>query len=229
MWWTPSAPPKPTWLGLQVPLGSRLIARMLGAGWYAYPRLHTVSRYPILEPGGAKSVYAYVQIAPGRVVAILNTHLPSAPYGPYGVRDGKGLARILHNENVGRIPWMKPILAAARPLIAAGVPTILTGDFNAPSWRDRTPQAATARGLPYSVRWPVSLAIEQAGFHDTYRRLHPNAVKSLGFTVAQRLPAVPVFAPKYSDRIDIVWAGGPAKVLRSQIVGYPGRRTPTSR
>ncbi len=92
-------------VGLQEPFGrTRLIARMLGPGWYAYPRLHTVSRYPILEPGGAKSVYAYVQIAPGRVVAMLNTHLPSAPYGPYGVRDGKGLARILHNENVAPDP-----------------------------------------------------------------------------------------------------------------------------
>lgn len=210
-------------VGLQEPFGrTRLIARMLGPGWYAYPRLHTVSRYPILEPGGAKSVYAYIQIAPGRVVAMLNTHLPSAPYGPYGVRDGKSLARILHNENVGRIPWMKPILAAARPLIAAGVPTILTGDFNSPSWRDWTPAVVHARGLPYSVRWPVSLAIEQAGFRDTYRQLHPNPIKSLGFTWPSGYPLFQHSAPKYSDRIDIVWAGGPAKALRSQIVGYPG-------
>ena len=70
-------------VGLQEPFGrTRLIARMLGPGWYAYPRLHTVSRYPMLEPGGAKSVYAYLQVAPGRVIAVLNTHLPSSPYGP---------------------------------------------------------------------------------------------------------------------------------------------------
>ena len=187
-------------VGLQEPFGrTRLIARMLGPGWYAYPRLHTVSRYPILEPGGAKSVYAYIQIAPGRVVAVLNTHLPSAPYGPYGVRDGKGLARVLHNENVSRIPWMKPILAAARPLITAGVPTILTGDFNSPSWRDWTPAVVHARGLPYSVRWPVSLAIEQAGFRDTYRHASPQRDQVARIHLAQRVAAVPtprqVFRP----------------------------------
>ena len=212
-------------VGLQEPFGrTRLIARMLGPGWFAYPRLHTVSRYPILEPGGAKSVFAYLQIAPGRVIAVLNTHLPSSPYGPYGVRDGKGLARVLHNENVTRIPWMKPILAAARPLIKAGVPTVLTGDFNSPSWRDWTPAVVKARDLPYSVRWPVSLAIEQAGFRDTYRSLHPNAIKSPAFTWPSGWPTFKHHA-KYSDRIDIVWAGGPAKALRSQVVGYPSPYT----
>jgi endonuclease/exonuclease/phosphatase family metal-dependent hydrolase len=212
-------------VGLQEPFGrTRLIARMLGPGWYAYPRLHTVSRFPMLEPGGAKSVYAYLQVAPGRVIAVLNTHLPSSPYGPYGVRDGKGLTRVLHNENVTRIPWMKPILAAARPLIKAGVPTVLTGDFNSPSWRDWTPAVVKARNLPYSVRWPVSLAIERAGFRDTYRSLHPRVLKSLAFTWPSGWPTFKHHA-KYSDRIDIVWACGPAKALRSQVVGYPSAYT----
>ena len=108
-------------VGIQEPFGrTRLIAKMLGPGWYAYPRLHTVSRYPILEPGGADHVYGYLQVAPGKVVALLNTHLPSTPYGPYGVRDGKSKALVLHNEALQRIPWMQPILAAARPLIASG-------------------------------------------------------------------------------------------------------------
>jgi len=209
-------------VGLQEPFGrTRLIARLLGPSWHAYPRLHTVSRYPVLEPGGANGVYGFLQVAPGRVVAVFNTHLPSLPYGPYGVRDGKGLARVLHDEEVGRIPWMRPILAAARPLIAAGVPTILTGDFNSPSWRDWTPRVVRARGLPYSVRWPVSLAIERAGFHDTYRMLHPDVLRHLGFTWPSGWPTFSHRTAKYSDRIDLVWAAGPAAPLRSQIVGHP--------
>jgi endonuclease/exonuclease/phosphatase family metal-dependent hydrolase len=213
-------------VGLQEPFGrTRLIARMLGPSWHAYPRLHTVSRYPILEPGGANGVYGFLQVAPGRVVAVFNTHLPSLPYGPYGVRDGKGLARVLHNEAVGRIPWMRPILAAARPLIAAGMPTILTGDFNSPSWRDWTPRVVRARGLPYSVRWPVSLAIERAGFHDTYRMLHPDVLRHLGFTWPSGWPTFSHRTAKYSDRIDLVWAAGPATPLRSQIVGHPSAFT----
>ena len=49
----------------------------------------------------------------------------------------------------------------------------------------------------------------------------PTPCKSLGFTWPSGWPTFQHLA-KYSDRIDIVWAGGPAKALRSQIVGYPG-------
>ena len=193
---------------------------MLGPGWYAYPRLHTVSRYPILEPGGAKSVYAYLQVAPGRVVAVLNTHLPSAPYGPYGVRDGKGLARVLHNENVTRIPWMQPILAAARPLIAAGVPTLLTGDFNSPSWRDWTPKVVQPAGCPTACAGRCH-GDRAGGLPRHLPHASPQRGQVARVHVAERMADVP--APRqYSDRIDIVWAGGPATALRSQIVGYPG-------
>jgi hypothetical protein len=38
-----------------------------------------------------------------------------------------------------------------------GVPVILTGDFNSPSWRDW-------QGRSPAVKWPVSDAPEEAGF-----------------------------------------------------------------
>ena len=173
-------------------------------------------------------MYGYAQIAPGKVVAVFDTHLPSAPYGPYGVRDGKTKATVLANENFVRIPWMQPILAAAQPLIASGVPTVFTGDFNSPSWRDWTPAVVQSRGFPYSVDWPVSRAIEAAGFRDTYRTLYPDAIEHPGITWPSGWPTFAHRQASWSDRIDVVWAGGPIDILESQIVGNPRRRSPTS-
>ena len=48
-------------VGLQEPFGrTRKLARALG--WYAAPRLHTISRFPILQPAGQRRVLG---VAPG--------------------------------------------------------------------------------------------------------------------------------------------------------------------
>jgi exodeoxyribonuclease-3 len=51
----------------------------------------------------------------------------------------------------------------------------LTGDFNAPSWRDWTPEMVGERfQIRYAVKWPVSVAVEGTGFVDSYRQVYPN-------------------------------------------------------
>jgi endonuclease/exonuclease/phosphatase family metal-dependent hydrolase len=210
-------------VGVQEPYGRMLLlARMLGRGWYAAPRLHTLARFPILEPPGAGGVWGWLELSPGRMMAILNTHLPSGLYGPGRVQHGISRAQVLAGERLERVPWMRPILAAARPLIAAGAPTVLTGDFNSPSWRDWTAAAARARGLPYAVRWPVSVAVEQAGFRDSYRQAHPSSLASPGITWTTGYPGPPPGPRQISDRIDFIWDAGPVRVLGSQVVGEPG-------
>ena len=57
-------------------------------GWYASDRTQVISRFPIVDPPGGDGVYVWVEVLPGRFVAIGNVHLPSDPYGPYLVRDG---------------------------------------------------------------------------------------------------------------------------------------------
>src|SRR6185369_5437097 len=64
-------------------------------GWYASDRMQVISRFPIVDPPGADAVYVWVEVLPGRFVAIGNVHLPSDPYGPYAVRDGATLDDVL--------------------------------------------------------------------------------------------------------------------------------------
>ena len=56
---------------------TRRLARLLG--WYASPRAHVISRFPIVDPPGSGGVYVFVEPTPGRVVAVANMHLPSMP------------------------------------------------------------------------------------------------------------------------------------------------------
>jgi len=90
-------------VGLQEPGGNA--ARIAAAlGWqHVSERLHIISRYPLIDPPDGNGVYIYVQVRPGEVVALANTHLPSDPYGPYLLRDGESLEAVLENERVTRL------------------------------------------------------------------------------------------------------------------------------
>ena len=79
-------------VGLQEAEGNTgRIAKALGWPYWS-DRLHVVSRYPLIDPPGAAGQYVLAQVKPGQVFALANEHLPSDPYGPYLVRDGKTLA-----------------------------------------------------------------------------------------------------------------------------------------
>jgi hypothetical protein len=156
------------------------------------------------------------------MMALFNTHLPSGLYGPGRVRHGVSRARVVAGERELRVPWMRPILSAAKPLIAAGVPTVLTGDFNSPSWRDWTPAVARARGLPYSVRWPVSLQVEHAGFRDSYRQVHPDPLAWPGISWTTGYPGPPPGPRQINDRIDFIWDAGAIRPVGSQVIGEQG-------
>ncbi|HET7235583.1 MAG TPA: endonuclease/exonuclease/phosphatase family protein [Actinomycetota bacterium] len=206
-------------IGMQEPYARlRRIASALG--FYVSPRMHVISRYPILEPAGTDGGWAYLLLGPGRVAAIANTHLPCCPYTPYRIVH-KGFTRreALEQEANTRVRKIERQLAPLGPLIDASVPTFFTGDFNTPSHRDWTPAAVEARGLPYPIRWPVSLAMEEAGFVDSYRAVHPDPVADPGFTWTPGYPAPFVYDWDVHDRIDFVWAAGPAMPMDSRVVG----------
>ena len=158
------------------------VARALG--WHYYDvRMQIVSRLPLLDPPAGDGVYTFVQVAPGRVAALENVHLPSSPYGPSWVKRGKTLAQVLAMERRVRLPAIRSQLRAAAGLRARGIPVFLTGDLNSPSFRDWTKATVGLRpALRYPVRWPVSVAIERAGFTDSFRAVHPNPVSVPGLT-----------------------------------------------
>lgn len=226
-------------VGLQEPDGKTLEIAALAGYPYADTRRHILSKYPIFDSGLGETtrtdappystagldpdaVHAWIEVAPGRVVAVANTHLTSDPYGPELIRDGSTVNDILTNEADTRMPEAQALIDALKPLVDAGTPVILTGDFNAPSARDWTASAMALH--PYAadpVAWPVSIAMEAAGFTDSFRAVHPDALADPGVTWTAGRP-FPYLPPGETlDRIDFVWAAH-ATPVASIVMGEAG-------
>jgi hypothetical protein len=198
---------------------TRRVARALG--WQASERLQVVSRYPLIDPPGANGLYVFVELAPGKVVAISNSHLPSDPYGPYLVRDGGTAEELDELERSARLPAIQQQLAVLPGLAVRGISVFVPGDFNSPSHYDWTSAVAAVRDdVPFAFDWPVSRAYAEAGFRDPYREAHPDPVAKPGFTwTPGGVESVP---NEVHDRIDWVLVAGPARTLASEIVGERG-------
>ena len=198
---------------------TKALARLLG--WHADPRAQVISRFPLLRPAGGQGLYTFVEPVPGRIVAVANTHLPSTPYGPYKVQQGKSRAKVLALEQRLRVPALHHVLGVLPRLAARGIPVFLTGDFNSPSHLDWTGAVADVRAdVPYPVRWPASAALAGAGFVDSYRSVHPDPVADPGFTWTPGGPEGR--AHEVFDRIDWVLSAGPATAVSSRLVGERG-------
>ncbi len=230
-------------VGLQEAFGkTRKIARKLG--WYASPRLHVVSRFPIVHPEGSRvagspggripeGAWGYLLLGDGAVAAIAQTHTPWSPSGLVVMLHGGDEAQVLAAEQ-GKLAWLQPHLDAVAGPIAAGVPTFFVSDLNTPSHLDWTQEAVDALGWQppsldppgdrYVVQWPVTVAMEAAGFHDTFREANPDPIAQPGFTYCVRF--FPACGPWDTwDRIDYVYSAGPIDVVRSEVVGEGGRST----
>ena len=197
-------------------------------GWrYSSGRLQIVSRYPILDPPEGKGIYVFIETSPGQVVAMANVHLPSDPYGPEVVGKGATPEETLALERRLRLPHIVPQLGILQDLARRGIPVFLTGDFNVPSHRDWTPAMVGRRPqLHYAFAWPETQAVEDAGFRDSYREIHPDPVTDPGLTWWARRPQVAGWNPgpqDPEDRIDFLFATGPAVATASRIVGEAGR------
>ena len=217
----------PDVVALQEAMGNTArVAEALGWG-YASHRTQIVSRHPTLVPALEDGVSAYVEVRPGRVVALASVHPPAEPYGPELAGRGGSPSEVIDLERRVRLPRLRRPLAALPRLAATGMPVFLLGDFNAPSHLDWT--AATV-GLRPHVRavidWPVSRAIEAAGFRDTWREIHPDPVAAPGLTWWADRPPTGRYEPgpdTPDDRIDVIYAAGPSVTTDCRIVGEPGR------
>ena len=202
--------------------------RLAKAAGYPYwsNAMQVVSRYPLLEPPETKGAYLYVQVQPGRCVALSNVHLPSDDPGPQAIRRGAPVGKILATEEKVRLPYIQGQLEVLPPLAEKGIPVFLLGDFNAPSWRDYTAEVVGTRDyVKYVVEWPVSKAVEAAGFTDSWRAVYPDPLKSLGLTWWAARPKVEGWNPGRDapqDRIDFIYSAGPAKATAAQLAGERG-------
>jgi endonuclease/exonuclease/phosphatase family metal-dependent hydrolase len=218
-------------VGLQEPDGKTLQIAALAGYPYVDQRRHILSKYPIFDSAlgettqtdpppysiaglDPNAVHAWIEVQPGKVVAVANTHLTSDPYGPDLLRDGKTVAEALQVETEVRMPEARALITGLKPLIDKGIPVILTGDFNAASWRDWQIKQPTAV-------WPVSRALEDAGLTDSFRSVFPDIVAHPGITWTAGRP-YPFLPPNETfDRIDYVWVAN-MRVIDSVVMGEAG-------
>ena len=188
------------------------IAERTGYPYYNVS-LQLLSKYPIHEPSGGDGLYALIEVQPGYVIPFFNDHLDYVEWGPRALRNGASVKSVIETENEVRTSALAKPLAAMTKLTEQGYPVFLTGDFNEPSSLDYTKETVGSReGIHQPVPWPVSKALFEIGFRDTYREEHPNPLKEPGIT------------HRSGERIDYVYAGGPSRTLASEIVGEKGGR-----
>lgn len=215
----------PDIVALEEPAGNtREIAWRLGWSHYSL-RTDVISRHRIIDPPEGGGRFVFVEVRPGEVVAVANVHLPSDPYDPYLLQRHAPLEQMLELERTLRLPELRPFLEALVPQVRKGVPVFLLGDFNAPSHLDWTAAAVGSRShVTRPVPWPVSMAVEAAGFSDSYRAAHPDPKARPGLTWwAPRPSTEDVYTEADpADRIDIIYSAGPAVVTDSLVIGEQG-------
>lgn len=200
------------------------------AGWKYYDqRQHIISRFPLFEAPDSQGLYTFIEVLPGKMVAMANMHLPDEPYGPDMVRSGSTAAEVEETERKVRLPTAVPFVDKLSGLAKEGVPVFLTGDFNSPSHLDWTkPTVDVLPNHRYVVEWPVTKFIQEKGLIDSFRETHPNPEKNPIYTWPSGRPfvenSIDGFNPSKDDlpdRVDFVYTAGKSKILESLIIGEP--------
>ena len=197
-----------------------LIADALGFHFYwRSSNLSILSRFPIasthdvwddpfrlggvtLELGGGRSF---------RLFTLWIHYLPD--FCSEVQRQGVKAAELVAAEEETRGPEIRSILRALEPFIeeADSVPLVVAGDFNSPSHLDWT-EATRERHCGLALAWPVSLAMQQAGFADAYRHSHPDPLRMPGRTWTPRSPQA------WQDRIDYIYYRGRLRCIGTEVV-----------
>jgi endonuclease/exonuclease/phosphatase family metal-dependent hydrolase len=192
------------------------IARKAGYPYYDVG-LQILSKYPILEPAQAHGLYAWIEVRPGEVVPLVNTHLDYVHDGPNRLDRGAATADVVATEKAVRLTSIDKLLPSATELLGQGWPVLLTGDLNEPSHLDWTAATASQHHGVGAVDWPVSEAVLGTGMKDAFRVVHPDPVTVPGNTWGG------VAGSKGSPRrIDFAYVGGPVQVRSSEVVGEKG-------
>ncbi|WP_165067587.1 endonuclease/exonuclease/phosphatase family protein [Paludisphaera rhizosphaerae] len=114
-------------------------------------------------------------------------------------RNGRSAEKLVADDGASRVEEVRAILAGAEEQ-AAGLPLIVAGDFNSNSHLDYVPAARDQYGMV--VSWPVTRAVEAAGFRDAYREVLPTIDRARDRTWSPRFPE------QIQDRIDYVFFKG---------------------
>ncbi len=209
------------------PDNAKVIADKLGWNYFSQGDGDTsvMSRYKIVDHS-PKKWGACVDLPSGKRVWVFNAHFNHAPYQPYQLlkipyHDGPFISTAVEaveaarDARQGQVESMMAEVAAVRD---QNTPIFITGDFNEPSSLDWTEAVFRAGRCPRVVPWPTTATVYDAGFVDTYRKVHPDPLRMPGYTWT---PTTSDDDPQdHHDRIDFVIVGGPgAKVTNAEVVG----------
>lgn len=161
----------------------------------------------------------------GTRIYLYSFHLDYQHYAAYLPRgyDGQTWKKIDHpiinseevlafNSASFREKQIKVFLNECTQEMKSGGIVMIGGDFNEPShldWTFHTKDLYDHHGA--IIPWPCTLALQNAGFTDSYRELYPNPVSNPGFTFPSNNPKLPVkklaWAPDADerDRIDYIF------------------------
>lgn len=186
-------------------------------------RTGIISRFKIVE-GTEQKWGAKLEMPSGKQLYLFNAHFSAAPYQPYQLlRIPYHDAPFIRTEEEAieaarkaRGSEVERMLAEVKPVLNENLPIFITGDFNEPSRHDWTKEVALAKKCLLPVQWPTTKAVEEIGFVDAYREVHPDALRDPGHTWT---PTTLASDPEdRHDRIDFVFAGGRAGRIKNAMV-----------
>ena len=237
-----------------VPFVPRLVKALHEAGSLYYGEhspldVCVLSRYPVLhqedvragDPGkGSGSLLRAVLQVGDRKVAAYSAHLDYKNYACYLPRGYDGAtwkkleapvtqpdSVLLANRQAYREEVISLFIRKAAEDRQRHLVVLLGGDFNEPSyldWQEDTRHLWDHGGA--IVNWDCSRLLQEAGYTDVYREIHPNPVTHPGFTFPSDNDRVPVdklsWAPEADerDRIDFIYyAGQGLRPVAAQVLG----------
>ncbi|MFC0774928.1 LamG-like jellyroll fold domain-containing protein [Terrimonas alba] len=181
-------------------------------GYYFYLRssnLSIMSRFPILETtDGYSSFYnggALIRLANNKKILFFTNWL-NYPLDYWDILE--------KSKPIDKSDWLKQqgnvntkrlseILTRIKPYleITDSLPLIFCGDFNSGShldWIESTKHLNNG----YAMSFPTSMLMQQSGFEDSFREIHPDPLKERGITWS------PAFPNAFRDRIDYIYYKG---------------------
>lgn len=198
-------------------------------GYYFYLRssnLSIMSRFPIEETiVGEHPFYnggAHINLGSGKQILFVTNWL-NYPFDYWDdleknvALDSASWMSKQEKVNAGKLAQ---ILEAMKGDFRVGLPVIFCGDFNTGShldWIKATQHLNKGHIMPF----PSGILMEQAGFKDAYRVLHPDPLKNRGITWSSQFPNA------FKDRIDYIYYKGDnlvpltSDVIDKHKISYP--------
>ena len=189
-------------------MGPRL-ARALGWFVYEQPLSHEhaavwanciISRYRMTAPE-AHGLRVRVELPGGFSAWMSNCHFTDFPYGPFQLsgipysiqEDLDNAERAIEVATEARGDGVQQVIKSVATLAEKADVVFIFGDFNEPSHRDWTEEAAATGLCPIAVRWPTVKALEEVGFYDAFREALPDPAVHHGRGDRARLPQRPPY------------------------------------